>query len=379
MFCERCGNRLDPATNKCFNCGFVLAEETPTDNPTQIQQPVMQVPPQPQTPPMPQYTPPMQAQPPQKPKKGSNKAVLWLIIILLILALLGAGVYAVYQMDIIEGFGPSASYGYDDDDDDDNDKDDEKDDTEKDDKDDKDDKDGKDSKSGKSSAAKNSNDDIELEKELNEYISDNFAERTDVTVCVIDNKTGEIYKSRGANKQYVAWGFYLPIYLALDAEYPNDYADTKADIMSSNIALCNTAANNGIDYLGGLDSLNEVISDNFKVKKTSFGRKFGASSIYGDNYTSAEDAAKLLKELDDKGKHDLLQYNIAAQGINYSKDLSVYAHTGTDNANVKSTYNVFAIAKGTKADFSIAIMTVNQTNAVQTVSDILEIAEDELS
>lgn len=375
MFCERCGNQLDPATNKCFNCGFELPPEVTADNPTQVQPPVMQASPQPQMPPvMPQYVPPMQSQPPKKPKK-SSKAVLWLIIILLILALLGAGVYAVYQMDIIDGFGPSASYGYDDDDEDEEnskDKDDEKD--KKDEKADEDK--SKDSKSGKSNTAKK--DDIELEKELNEYISDNFAERTDVTVCVIDNKTGEIYKSRSANKQYTAWGFYLPIYLALDAEYPNDYADTKADIMSSNIALCNTAANNGIDFLGGLDSLNGVIEDNFKVKRTSFGRKFGASSAYGDNYTSAEDAAKLLKELNDKGQHDLLQYDIAAQGINYSKDLSVYAHTGTDNAKVKSTYNVFAIAKGTKADFSIAIMTVNQTNAVQTVSDILEIAEDEL-
>ena len=359
MFCNRCGSELNPQTNLCPRCSQSNQKSTGNYMEPDISQGMY---PEatsyensynPSVPPSYAYSPEEEA-----PKKSSTPLLIAILCLVLAILLLSAGFVAAYKMGWISiskekdksvenkiqsEITEDTSKG----------------------------KNSRETLSGKTITRDDK--DNNLEEKLNSYIDNGFYDPSDVAVCVIDNKTNHMYSTDYSREQYVAWGLYLPIYMALGSEYPGQYEETRSNIVSSNISTCNKYSNIGIDQLGGFNSLNNILAEDFNLFSTTYGRKFGVTNSSSDNYTTPEDAALILKELNDSGEHHVLK-DINAFGI-VSPDSAhtIHAHYGSENRNVNRNFNAFAIIKG-DADICIAIMTKNQTNVKPVINDIYEIA-----
>lgn len=193
-----------------------------------------------------------------------------------------------------------------------------------------------------------------------------------VSVAVLDNNTRKIVAKVDQDKTYVAWGFYLPVYMALCDKYPDSYDSYKNDIMSSSISACNSSGNYAIDLCGGTDAITNYLQNNMGYRNTIIGRKYGDVNSSRDNYTSAYDSAVMLHKFSLNHNLSGLCHNPAQFGITIPGGATVYGQFGTENAAVKNNLNVFAVVKGANSDYTIAILTQNRASGTNIVNEILQ-------
>lgn len=209
----------------------------------------------------------------------------------------------------------------------------------------------------------------DIEGEVNDLIrSKNLIGR--VSVAVADNTNNDIYLCTGASERYTAWGFYLPVYMAFCDYYPSGYSGYKADILSSDAAQCNEAANFAIESFGGPSRITEHISS-MGYRDTVIGRKFGDVNANTDNYTSAEEAVELLRQFNESYSFYDLCYSPSKYGVDVPSGARMYAQIGTENINVRNDLNVFAVIKGKNSDYSIVVMSQNGASGTGIIDDVL--------
>ena len=192
-----------------------------------------------------------------------------------------------------------------------------------------------------------------------------------VSVAVYDNKSGEIYASDDAYSAYPAWGFYLPIYLM------NPSSSYSKNIMSNDPGVCNSAANRAINDMGGTTAVTAALQNAYSVSATSYGRKFGDTKSSQENYTCAVDAAMMLSKLNGLGERELLSYNYTKFGIDVPDSANAYAQVGTENINAKKNLNIFAIVKGGRSDYCIAVLTRGGVGSTA-IDYIMEVVHNEM-
>lgn len=193
---------------------------------------------------------------------------------------------------------------------------------------------------------------------------------TDVAVSVITQDGLRSYSSRNAERRYVAAGLYLPVYLAYTDTNPGRPSDSAGQMLRS---MDNEAANALIDDIGGLDGLNSWLADH-RYAHTSFGRVFGdvaASQEGRENYTSSDDAARMLAETIDDGAYLLMNHDIATEGVDVPQGATVHAHRG---AGIQDAYNYFVVIGNGEDAVGVAVITehLGREQAAALTSDILD-------
>jgi hypothetical protein len=190
----------------------------------------------------------------------------------------------------------------------------------------------------------------------------NGVSTTDVSVAAtVDGNTaasaGEnTYGSQQADKQFVAAGLYLPIYLQARAQN-NPSALTSATAMMQN--MDNSAGNDAIAALGGLDAVSQWSAQQ-GYAQTSFSRDLGdvqASAAGYENRSSASDASRMLSAAQDEGATELMNYDLASDGVSIPAGVSVNAHRGM---GIQNTYNYFITMSKGSTSISLAVMTQSQ-------------------
>lgn len=208
----------------------------------------------------------------------------------------------------------------------------------------------------------------------NRNILDIIEAKTDVenvAVAIVDLKTNVEFRVGNARQSYVASGFYAPIY-TVASTVDQDVADQMMKTMD------NDAGNTLIDEFGGLSSVTDALSDQ-GYTQTTFNRKFGdvkASEAGNENYTSAVDSAKILRDIYDNDGYKNMNWDLTKDGIVLPANVKTYAHRGQ---GIGAAYNVFAIIETDDVKYGIAIMTAHtgsnnkeaQAVAVPMISDIL--------
>jgi hypothetical protein len=192
-------------------------------------------------------------------------------------------------------------------------------------------------------------------------IVDGFS-TTDVSVAATANtKTSSStdansYGSQQADKQFVAAGLYLPIYLQARAQN-NSAALASASTMMQN--MDNSAANDAIASLGGLDALTQWSSQQ-GYTQTTFARNLGdvqASAAGYENRSSATDAAHMLAAANAEGATEMMNYDLASDGVSIPTNVTVHAHRGM---GIQNTYNYFITMSKGSTSISLAVMTQSQ-------------------
>ncbi|MBQ4629604.1 MAG: zinc ribbon domain-containing protein [Clostridia bacterium] len=201
---------------------------------------------------------------------------------------------------------------------------------------------------------------------------------SNVGVAVANLETGEYYLCNGYNSQYVAWGFYLPVYVALNYAYPYDYSTYKSDIMSSDISKCNSAGNFAMDCFGGPSGLTSYLRDEMGCASTIFGRKFGDTNSANDNFTTAYEAVAFMELLDSWDEGYKLCHSASQFGVSAPSGSTMYAQFGSENRNVKNQFNVFAIINGYESRYAIAILTRNGAGATGIVNELLTLVHSHM-
>ncbi|WP_416174982.1 MAG: serine hydrolase [Bifidobacterium crudilactis] len=190
----------------------------------------------------------------------------------------------------------------------------------------------------------------------------NGVSTTDVAVAAtVDGNTaasaGEnTYSSQQADKQFVAAGLYLPIYLQARAQN-NASALTSATAMMQN--MDNSAGNDAIAALGGLDAVSQWSAQQ-GYAQTSFARDLGdvqASAAGYENRSSASDASRMLSAAQNEGATELMNYDLASDGVSIPAGVSVNAHRGM---GIQNTYNYFITMSKGSTSISLAVMTQSQ-------------------
>lgn len=358
MFCPWCGSENDPDARYCAECGRELDGTVSTvPGPSAGTVPPVPV-------------------PPVNPDKGRGGRIALLVVaIIAVVALVVAGTVVVVRA--IDGNSSSISSDADgaesgggtdedpagDDDNDDADADD----TNRTD----DDKDGVDADDGNDASDENADGAARtLDKDAVDAIVARYSE-TDAAVAVMTADGLRSYSSRYAESRYVAAGLYLPVYLAYTAKNPGRPSDSAGEMLRS---MNNDAANAVIDGIGGLDALNDWLSDN-RYSRTTFGRKFGdvAASERGyENYTSADDAARMLSACINDGSYELMNYDIASEGVRIPAGATVHAHRGM---GIQDAYNDFVVISDGGTSVGVAVMTrdLGKEQAAGLTSDILDV------
>ncbi len=191
-----------------------------------------------------------------------------------------------------------------------------------------------------------------------------------VAVAIVDLVTNMEFRVGNARQTYVASGFYAPIYTVASS------MDQKsADQMMK--TMDNEAGNSLIDEYGGLSDVTEALS-NQGYTQTIFNRKFGdvaASEAGYENYTSAVDSAKILRDIYANNGYKNMNWDLTKDGITLPKNAKVYAHRGQ---GIGGAYNIFAIIEEDETKYGVAVMSAHtgtnneaQGISVPMISDIL--------
>lgn len=194
--------------------------------------------------------------------------------------------------------------------------------------------------------------------------------------AIIDNKTGDKYYINNVEDSFVAWGFYLPVYMAFKDNFGDTDSDIIDSILSNEASLCNQSANYAIDYFGSVEEITSYINNELDARSTMYQRRFGDVNSKKDNYTSPADAVKFLYALNETGEYSRLCYNTKSFGVDSPYGTDVYAQMGTENINKKENLNMFAIIKSSDYDLSVSILTKNSVGS-DFVTELLEFIDNE--
>ena len=193
-----------------------------------------------------------------------------------------------------------------------------------------------------------------------------------VAVAIVDLNTDLEYRVGSARTTFVASGFYAPVYIVA-----HDTNPARANLMMEN--MDNNAGNQLIRDFGGLSSITDALA-NAGYTQTTFSRNFGdvAASNRGlENYTSALDSAKILREIYNIGGYTRMNWDLTRDGISVPTGVTIHSHRGQ---GIGGAYNAFAIIISGDVKYGIAIMTMHpgrnneqaRAIAVPMISEILD-------
>lgn len=207
-----------------------------------------------------------------------------------------------------------------------------------------------------------------LDKQSTDAIVDGFS-TTEVGVSVMTKDGLRSYSSRNASLSYVAAGLYLPAWI----DYRDTYDQKPSEYADSLTGMNNDSANALVEKVGGESALNEWLNDN-NYRRTRFERDYGdvqASQEGYENYSSPDDAARMLAEMAKTGDDGLMNYDIASEGVAIPSGATVHAHRGQ---GIKDSYNYFMVISNGSQKVAVAVMTQGQgkTAAAQLASRMLD-------
>jgi len=172
-----------------------------------------------------------------------------------------------------------------------------------------------------------------------------------VAVALVDLNTSLEYRVGSVRNTFVASGFYAPVYIVTHGGNLD-----KANQMMEQ--MDNSAGNKLIDEIGGFQKINNALAGE-GFTQTTFSRYFGdtAASDKGyENYTSALDSAKILRELYEDGGYTKMKWDLTKDGISVPSGATIYSHRGQ---GIGGAYNVFAIIISGDIKYGLAIMTMH--------------------
>ena len=197
-------------------------------------------------------------------------------------------------------------------------------------------------------------------------------EARNVAVALLDLNTGELHYTANGHQQFVAAGFYAPVYVVVREYYESNTTllNRANDMMGrtlAQIAQMNDDANAVIRGIGDLAGINRRLGS-MGFTSTHFGRFFGTTG--GQNYTSASEAAQILELVYQTGGYRRMSFNLASDGVNLPGNATFNAHRGS---GVGNSYNVFAIVETGGVHYVVVILTdhLGQDRAVPVVTDVL--------
>ncbi|MBQ7032822.1 MAG: zinc-ribbon domain-containing protein [Clostridia bacterium] len=215
---------------------------------------------------------------------------------------------------------------------------------------------------------------VDVAKNIDAYLAGK-GQSYNVSVAVYDNTTKKMYCSSTSELSYPAWGFYLPIYLAADDAGVD--AITQEGVMSSDIGVCNQAGNAVITAFGGPHGVTQYLARNYNASVTSYGRRFADVNSTGENYTNAKEAAQFLAVLNGRGECTKLSYNPSSFGITAPYGTGFYCQVGSENKAKLNNLNLFAVVKGQKSDYCIAVLSQNGAGK-QVMNELLQLIHNDM-
>jgi len=182
----------------------------------------------------------------------------------------------------------------------------------------------------------------------------------------------EFFTTVNGTEQFVASGFYIPLYF-MSWGSDHYFYETAARMMRN---MDNTSANALINGIGGFSALNNALrAEGFSG--TSFSRNFGdtaASQRGEENYTTANDAVRMLFSLYAFAYHYVtvdghtwMNFDLTRDGIALPTGVTVHAHRG---AGVGNAYNVFAVMVTPAVNYGIVILTENVNNPSALITEL---------
>ena len=203
--------------------------------------------------------------------------------------------------------------------------------------------------------------------ELNQIIT-SYTAASNVSVSVLDLISGETFASSNADTQFVASGFYIPlsyvVYHCEDTDLQSSLYESMDTMMRT---MSNGAANDIMELINTYSSVDvNSILKNGGFLQTSFNRNFGdvAASQNGyENYTSANDASRLIGAVYYNDLYKKMNINLQNDGIEVPANVSMYAHSGQ---GIGTSYNIFAVIESGTGVYAIAILTTDTGSSAAT-------------
>lgn len=186
----------------------------------------------------------------------------------------------------------------------------------------------------------------------------------------------DVANTAAARTKFVSAGLYLPVYLAARSNGGDSL--TEAQTMMS--TMDNAAANQAIADFGGFEAVNLWLKQH-GYADTTLDRNFGdvqASNAGYENTSSTFDAVRMLAAVDAAGVSDLMNVDVAAEGVAIPSDMTIHAHRGQ---GIKNTWNYFAVVTTPHGKAAVALATQNQGKgtAAQIMSDVLADIDQQLA
>lgn len=205
---------------------------------------------------------------------------------------------------------------------------------------------------------------------------------TDVSVSAMflnadgSYETKDVANTAAARTKFVSAGLYLPVYLAARS----DGGDSLTEARTMMSTMDNGAANRAIADFGGFEAINLWLKQH-NYQDTTVDRNFGdtqASAAGYENTSSTFDAVRMLAAVDAAGAADLMNVDIASEGVAVPSDMTIHAHRGQ---GIRNTWNYFAIVSTPHGKAAVALATQNQgkATAAQVMSDILADIDQQLT
>lgn len=179
----------------------------------------------------------------------------------------------------------------------------------------------------------------------------------------------ELYESPFSNDSRVNVGFYVPIWMAALTS-SNSSAINYANTMMR--GMDNEAANKAITALGGFSGVNRWIQKERWVF-TNFARGMGdreASNRGAENYTSARDAAGIMKQALAYNLPSYLNGPLSEEGVVAPAGTTIVGHRGQ---GIQDMWSYYIVMNTSTQTICLAVITHNQgkERAVQLTNQIL--------
>ena len=206
-------------------------------------------------------------------------------------------------------------------------------------------------------------------------IISNRTNPSNVAAAILDLNEFELHRTANRNTLFVASGFYAPIYLV--AIYNDHRSRQQADSMMQ--TMDNGIANTLIDDNDGFSGVNSTLRE-LGFAETRFARHFGdtvASQRGEENFTTAYEAAWILREIYEIGGHLEMDFDVTRDNIVLPRGGTFYTHRGT---GIGTEFNLFAVVVTPAVNYVVVILTdgLERADATALISELLADIQDQM-